>query len=198
MLMFFKMQIHKPYPAPPTVTRRDGRGLAMLWRLALVALCVNLGGCLYITDNGLTFFKPYYTKRDREVSQADIQVLDGALKLLQDKSVGWNRNDDRLCICGETWSLFCALARASIDVTGEYQHRRVAIQEVRFTINDNFPDRWKRHQLQDFNNHEDTRFEDVIWVLQETRNRLLKRLNRSDTAHEGATDSKENKSLTQP
>jgi len=147
--------------------------------LMLVSICTTQSACLYITDNGLTFFKPYYTKRDREVSQADIQVLDGAIKLLQDGG-GWNRNDDRLCICGETWSLFCALARSSIDVTGEYEHRRVAIQEVRFTIDDNYPDRWKQHQLQDFNNHKDTNFEEVIEVLKITRKRLLARLNHVD------------------
>ena len=154
-------------------------GRCAVLRLLLLFLCINVSGCLYITDNGLTFFKPYYSKRDREVSRADIKVLDGATKLLQDGG-GWNRNDDRLCICGEAWSLFCALARASIDVTGEYDHRRVAIQEVRFTIDDNFPDRWTRHHLQDFNNHKDTRFDDVIWVLQETRRRLLKRLDRKE------------------
>ena len=155
---------------------KSGALLRLLSRLVLLALLLNLSGCLYITDNGLTFFKPYYTKRNREVSQSDIQVLDGAISLLKEGR-GWNRNDDRLCICGETWSLFCALARASIDITGEYAHRRVAIQEVRFTIDDNFPERWQRHQLQDFNNHKDTHFQDVMWVLQETRKRLIKRLN---------------------
>lgn len=151
--------------------------MRLVGRLLLLSLLLNLGGCLYITDNGLTFFKPYYAKRNREVSQVDIQVLDGAIALLKE-GPGWNRKDDRLCICGETWSLFCALARSSIDVSGEYLHRRVAIQEVRFTINDNFPERWQRHQLQDFNNHNDTRFQDVMWVLQETRKRLIERLNR--------------------
>jgi len=175
------------------LAKRRDRLLRCLRFLVATLSCGAMSGCLYITDNGLTFFKPYYINRDREVSQVDIQVLDGAIKLLSDKSVGWNRNDDRLCICGESWSLFCALARSSIDVTGEYVHRRVAIQEVRFTINDNFPDRWQRHQLQEFNNHIDTRFEDVIWVLQETRKRLLLRLNRSEGAKADSSSGKDDR-----
>jgi len=189
MFMFFTTQIDKKDKSAQYFARRLGHGSRILSCLVLAILCLQVSGCLYITDNGLTFFKPYYTNRDREVSQADIQVLDGAIKLLNEGGVGWNRNDDRLCICGETWSLFCALARASIDVTGEYIHRRVAIQEVRFTIDDYFPDRWTQHQLQDFNNHKDTRFEDVIWVLQETRRRLLKRLDRFE-ANKPTTSSK--------
>ena len=169
----------------------------MIRWLPMALVLVPLGGCLYITDNGLTFFKPYYAKRDREVSQADIQILDGAIKLLQDGG-GWNRNDDRLCICGETWSLFCALARASIDVTGEYVHRRVAIQEVRFTINDNFPERWRRHHLQDFNNDQDTQFKDVLWVLQETRRRLLKRLDRRERTQPATTTAVSDRSFKSP
>lgn len=33
-------------------------------------------------------------------------------------------------------SLFCALHQASVDVTGEYDHRRPAMQEVRFALED--------------------------------------------------------------
>ena len=147
----------------------------------LIAVLLSLPGCLYITDNGLSLFRPNYLDRDRPVENADIEILDEALALLDDER-HWNRKDDRLCFHGEEWSLFCALAKASIDVTGEYRHRRVAIQETRFTINDNFADRWTRHHLMDFNNHKDTTFEDVRWVLMNTKKRLQQRMLAGDAS----------------
>lgn len=141
----------------------------------LFAALLPLPGCLYITDNGLSLFKPGYMDRDRPVEKVDIEILDGALALLDDER-HWNHKDDRLCFRDEEWSLFCALAKASVDVTGEYRHRRVALQEARFTINDNFHDRWKKHQLMDFNNNKDTTFDDVRRVLLDTKKRLQQRL----------------------
>ena len=49
----------------------------------------------------------------------------------------WDRADDRICEDGdETFSLYCALKFATIDEVGEYQHRRTALQEVRFALED--------------------------------------------------------------
>jgi len=87
----------------------------------------------------------------------------------------WNREDDRLCFYKEKWSLFCALAKASIEITGKYKHRRVAMQEIRFTINDNFPERWREHQLMEFNNHPATTFRDIRQVLEDTKKHLESR-----------------------
>ncbi|WP_455205367.1 DUF6197 family protein [Kaarinaea lacus] len=138
--------------------------------LLVVALC----GCLYVTDDGLTLFEPYYMDRNRPVEATDLKILDRALVILDDESQ-WNRHDDRLCFHDEKWSLFCALAKASVEIDGKYKHRRVAVQETRFTINDNFAERWQEHQLMDFNNHESTKFEDIRWVLTETKKRLESR-----------------------
>lgn len=142
--------------------------------ISIVLLAISLCGCLYITDDGLSLFEPYYMDRNRSVDATDLQILDRALELLHDESQ-WNRQDDRLCFHDEMWSLFCALAKASVEVDGKYKHRRVAIQETRFTINDNFAERWQEHQLMDFNNHESTQFEDIRWVLSETKMRLESR-----------------------
>ena len=38
-------------------------------------------------------------------------------------------------------SLFCALQKADREILGEYQHRNVALQEVRFVIQDATRDR---------------------------------------------------------
>jgi len=112
--------------------------------------------------------------RERVVSEEDIKILVRASEILGDEKQ-WNRKGDRLCFYDGKWNLFCALAKASVEVTGEYKHRRVAMQETRFTVGDNFPDRWKVHELVDFNNHESTSFNDIKWVLDETRMRLEKR-----------------------
>ena len=141
----------------------------------LIIFIFSLSGCgLYNGDNGLSFFKPYYMKKDRVVKDEDIKILQYALKLLSDENQ-WNRQDDRLCFYDEKWSLFCALAKASIEVDGKYKHRRVALQEVRFTIDKYYHNRWKKHQLQDFNNHEKTNFDEIKKVLIDTKKRLKKR-----------------------
>jgi len=110
----------------------------------------------------------------RAVTEMDIKILETAIEILGDGS-HWKKGGDRLCFYDEQWSLFCSLAMASVDIAEKYKHRRVAIQEVRFTIDDNFPERWEVHRLMDFNNHSATVFEDIKWVLEETKRRLLAR-----------------------
>jgi hypothetical protein len=62
----------------------------------------------------------------------------GAIALLYNESV-WNRADDRICDEDESSgsrSPFCTLKKSIINVLGKYDHRRVALQEVRFAIQD--------------------------------------------------------------
>jgi len=59
--------------------------------------------------------------------------------------------------------------------TGKYKHRRVAMQEIRFTINDNFPESWREHQLMAFNNRPVTTFRDIRQVPEDTKKRLESR-----------------------
>jgi len=140
--------------------------------LIIILLSTTLSGCLfYKTDDGLSFFKPYYMSREREVSELDLRIIKKAKAILRNEN-NWNKNDDRLCFHDEKWSLFCALAKASVELGEKYKHRRVAMQETRITINDNYSYRWTRHQLMDFNNHQSTNFEDIKRVLNETLRRL--------------------------
>lgn len=105
--------------------------------------------------------------RERPVDQIDIAVLERALELLSSESI-WNRQDDRNCADdGELLSIFCALQRASHDVTGEYQHRRTALQEVRFVIAERSQGREYAHRMQDYNNDPDTSFADARSALAE-------------------------------
>ena len=88
---------------------------------------------------------------------------------------GAPKNTHRRCGEDDTkWSLFCALQRASYEVLGEYQHRRVAMQEVRFAINDVSQGKKFRHRLMEINNT--ATFKDVHKVLQMAIDRVTVRL----------------------
>jgi hypothetical protein len=75
-------------------------------------------------------------QRDQPVIKEDLLILKRADEILSDETK-WNRHDTRICKPEDkVWSLFCALQKACTEVMGEYQHRRAAIQEVRFAIDD--------------------------------------------------------------
>jgi hypothetical protein len=112
------------------------------------------------------------------VTDEDVRILVKALELLKDES-SWNRADDRECADDEATgkrSLFCALQKACTDVLGKYNHRRVALQEVRFAVEDATRGRDFEHRLRDFNNLPTTQLGDVKAVLQTAIDRVRSRL----------------------
>ena len=116
--------------------------------------------------------------RDQPVTADDIRILTKAAELLKDESV-WNRADDRECTDDETTgkrSLFCALQKACVEVLGTYDHRRVALQEVRFAVEDATRGRDFEHRLRDFNNLPTTRLADIQAVLKVAMDRVRSRL----------------------
>ena len=128
--------------------------------------------------------------RDQPATADDLRILRRTDALLGDASV-WNRHDDRVCDDDEASgkrSLFCALQKANRETLGEYQHRNVALQEVRFATQDATRDRQTEmairalrrfsvpHRLMDFNNLPETRFEDVKQVLRVASERIAARL----------------------
>ncbi|WP_291843651.1 hypothetical protein [Maricaulis sp.] len=116
--------------------------------------------------------------RDRPVSQADVDILDAALGYLSSEAV-WDRADDRRCGQQDTrWSIFCALQRASVDVTGTYEHRRTALQEVRFIIEVRSEGRDYAHRMMDYNNDPETSFDEARAVVSEARAVVADRLSR--------------------
>jgi hypothetical protein len=117
-------------------------------------------------------------RRDRPVTNDDVRILLKADELLKDESV-WNRKDDRECDDDEATgkrSLFCALQKACIDVLGAYDHRRVALQEVRFAVEDATRGQDFEHRLRDFNNLPTTRLADVKRILRVATDRVKARL----------------------
>ena len=117
-------------------------------------------------------------QRDQPVTADDVAILVRAEALLSSAAV-WNRADDRECKDDEATgkrSLFCALARACIDVLGSYDHRRAALQEVRFAVEDATRGRAFEHRLRDFNNLPETQLEGVQRVLAVAKGRVSARL----------------------
>jgi hypothetical protein len=119
---------------------------------------------------------PEAESRNQPVTADDLRILRRADQILSSPSV-WNRQDTRMCKPADrTWSLFCALEKASLDVLGEYRHREAALQEVRFAIMDATSNRPFEHRLMDFNNLASTRFEDIKAVLKVAADRVSAKL----------------------
>ena len=126
----------------------------------------------------LSATSPELERRDQAVTPDDLRILVRAAELLKDESV-WNRADDRDCKDDEATgkrSLFCALQKACIEVLGTYDHRRVALQEVRFAVEDATRGHDFEHRLRDFNNLPSTRLSDIKAVLQVATDRVKSRL----------------------
>ena len=117
-------------------------------------------------------------RRDQPVTADDVRILTKAAELLKDESA-WNRADDPECTDDEATgkrSLFCALQKACIEVLGKYDHRRVALQEVRFAVEDATRGRDFEHRLRDFNNLPTTPLSDIQAVLKVAMDRVRSRL----------------------
>lgn len=138
-----------------------------------------LASCLVIVSllvGGLELL--WHERRSQPVTVEDLRILDRADALLKDESA-WNRRDDRQCDDDEAegrWSLSCALDVACIEVLGQYDHTRAALQEVRFVVEEVTAGRQFEGRLMGFNNLPETRFADVKRVLSLARERVAKRL----------------------
>src|SRR5215208_2078412 len=118
------------------------------------ALMVCLTGVVFpvVGQDKATPEKPAYEERRQPVTKDDLLILKRAREILSDETK-WNRKDDRNCKPeAKAWSLFCALEKASIEVLGKYDHRRAALQEVRFAVEEVTKGKEFEHRLMDYNN----------------------------------------------
>src|SRR5258708_33602318 len=68
------------------------------------------------------------TAQQVPASDLDREILAEAATIITADSV-WNRADNRKCApAATTWSIYCAVQRATIEVTGGFHHRRTAMQ----------------------------------------------------------------------
>src|SRR5215471_16303100 len=152
----------------------------MMKAVVIVVVSVAAAGALSAIRRQpprLTASSPDLERRDQPATPEDVRILETAAALLKDESV-WNRNDDRECEDDEATgkrSLFCALEKACIQVLGTYDHRRVALQEVRFAVEDATRGQAFEHRLRDFNNLPTIRLADIKAVLQVAAERVRQR-----------------------
>jgi hypothetical protein len=104
------------------------------------------------------------------VIKADIEIVRRAAQIL-DSPEKWNRADNRVCPSdAKTFSLYCALEKATDEVTKTFEHRGAAMQEARFVIEEIASDASRyEHRLMDYNNDPKTSFVDirgVFWLLE--------------------------------
>jgi hypothetical protein len=110
------------------------------------------------------------------VTQADLQIVKRAREIL-DAPAKWNRADNRKCPAGaKTFSFYCALETATIEIGGKREHRGAALQEARFVIDEIAINRNYDHRLMDYNNDPTTTFDDIQEVFRITESLLALRL----------------------
>lgn len=95
-------------------------------------------------------------------SKSDVEIVKKARQIL-DSPEKWNRADNRDCPDGETkFSLYCALEKATYEVTGDFAHRGAAMQEARFVIDEDLAPKNKYdHRLMNYNNDPQRTFAEV-------------------------------------
>lgn len=156
--------------------RQRGR-TATTGRKALIGAV--LAGCLalcVLLEGSVEFL--WHERPNQPATAEDLRIIERAEALLKDEA-SWNRNDDKICNddkAAEKWSLYCAAETACIEVLGRYEHTRVALQEVRFAVEEATPGRNFAGRMMDFNNQPGTRFADVRRVLKAARDRVQSRL----------------------
>ncbi len=110
------------------------------------------------------------------VTTADLQIVKRAREILDSPSK-WNRADNRECpTAAKTFSLYCALQMATIEVSGKSDHRGAALQETRFVIDEISADRNYQHRLMNYNNDPTTTFADIQEVFRITESLIALRL----------------------
>ena len=114
--------------------------------------------------------RPPVTKADVEIAQRARQILDSPDK--------WNRADTRVCPAGaKTYSVYCALEKATDEVSGDFQHRGAAMQEMRFVVEDVAPKgKDYEHRLMGYNNDASTTFADIQKAMGMLESRIAQRL----------------------
>jgi len=105
-------------------------------------------------------------------STLDRKIIQRADAILSSDAV-WNRADNRRCpATATTWSIYCALERATIEVTGGFHHRRPALELVRVIVEDRTKGRNYDHRLMDYNNDKSTHLSDVRSLFAEALARV--------------------------
>jgi hypothetical protein len=106
-------------------------------------------------------------KHEVAANAVDREILERASTVITSEAV-WNRADNRKCPANATtWSIYCAVEKAMIEVTGGFNHRRPAGQVVRRVVDTRSKDRNYNHRMMDYNNDPRTTLSDVRTLFAE-------------------------------
>jgi hypothetical protein len=100
-------------------------------------------------------------KREVPPNSVDREILERAATIIASDEV-WNRADNRKCpAAATTWSIYCAVERAQLDIVGGFHHRRPAGELVREIVEARTKDRKYSHRMMGYNNDPTTHLSDV-------------------------------------
>jgi len=132
------------------------------------------------------------------VTPLDLQIVRHARAIL-DTPAKWNRADNRQCPAdARTFSVYCALQKATLDAGRSFEHRGAALQEIRFVIDEISASREYEHRLMDYNNDPRTTFADIQDVFRIGEELLALRLRTDATATRAPKDEPDAKPAKQP
>src|SRR5205823_4210369 len=100
-------------------------------------------------------------KREVQPNAVDREILERAATIITSEA-GWNRSDNRICpATAKSWSIYCAVERAQLDILSAVHHRRPAGELVREMVDARTKGRPYHHRMMDYNNDPTTRLSDV-------------------------------------
>lgn len=106
-------------------------------------------------------------------SETDVAILDRARQIFGAQE-NRNLNGDRNCDDDEangSYSIYCAMYQASIDIAGVYRHRRPAMEVFRDILREHYPGNYV-HTIRDINNTSSIPDQDLAEMLDKARSRL--------------------------
>ena len=111
------------------------------------------------------------------VTEGDVRIAVRAREILNSPEK-WNRADNRVCPTNQaTFSLYCALEKATEEVSKNFEHRGAAMQEARFVIDEVLArGNHYEHRLMNYNNDPKTTFADVQRFFDLLEQRIKERL----------------------
>ncbi|MDJ0655093.1 MAG: hypothetical protein QNJ40_13105 [Xanthomonadales bacterium] len=126
-----------------------------------------LRGVLALGLLGFIVFTTYLIKANSPQPQtpADVQILKRTLSLLSLEE-NWLPGDDRDCARQQKQrSVYCALVKASTEVSGEFRVRSASVRKLLWAIGQVKPDSGYRVPLRDFSNDPTVGLEQVHQAL---------------------------------
>jgi hypothetical protein len=112
-----------------------------------------------VTDNAIRF--QLSGKKEVPPNAVDREILERAATIINSDAV-WNRADNRICpTAAKSWSIYCAIERAQLDILGGFHHRRPAAELVREIVDARTKGRPYHHRMMDYNNDPITHLSDV-------------------------------------